>query len=429
MAYTRTDDKIITDFFVSVNSDGASTTKKNSQVLGCDRSGRSMPNFRAVIRSGGFAATPFDAVFFFTRKLSPCVGFFTHKENAPGQKTFSESVRGYKFSGIPAFSNQVTSEADRLALTKFYSNLNKAQSHANGMQFLGEFHEVVTMFKHPYRGVQKLIDTYLLDAAGWVRRYRGGGSKASARNLKNLNKALADSWLETAFGLRPLISDVKDLAETVARFNLGHKRREIIEGKAEVPIFGSTQSFTGSTDTNYINLKTDIRESLIHQVRYRGYMDWSASSDLGSSSQLIELAGFRLDKFIPTVYELIPWSFLVDYFTNLGTVIEAGCMSTVAVKFGIYNSIVESMQQYSWTPVSAGTLPLVNSNLTPGTGQLVRKRVRRLPFGNVPLVPLHFSIPGEPMKYLNMLALWKSKTSDIAKEWGDPSFRSRTVRF
>jgi hypothetical protein len=37
----------------------------------------------------------------------------------------------------------------------------------------------------------------------------------------------------------------------------------------------------------------------------------------------VGLLGFRWEDFIPTVWELIPYSFLVDYFTNIGDVLSA----------------------------------------------------------------------------------------------------------
>jgi hypothetical protein len=45
-----------------------------------------------------------------------------------------------------------------------------------------------------------------------------------------------------------------------------------------------------------------------------------------------ELLGFSLSDFVPTIWELVPWSFLIDYFTNIGDVLEAWttCTSDVA---------------------------------------------------------------------------------------------------
>jgi hypothetical protein len=40
---------------------------------------------------------------------------------------------------------------------------------------------------------------------------------------------------------------------------------------------------------------------------------------------LASLSGFNWEDVAPQVWEVIPWSFLVDYFINVGDVIEASC--------------------------------------------------------------------------------------------------------
>lgn len=131
---------------------------------------------------------------------------------------------------------------------------------------------------------------------------------------------------------------------------------------------------------------------------------------MGSVARLQGLFGFNLEEFVPTVYELMPWSFLVDYFSNLGTVIETGCASQSMIKFALKTTTFESTVVSLQTPYpSSASIPVVYSLISPGSVKQVRKRVLRAAYTQLPNVPFSVSLPGSRMQYANMLALWKSQ--------------------
>lgn len=45
--------------------------------------------------------------------------------------------------------------------------------------------------------------------------------------------------------------------------------------------------------------------------------------DFGKPLNIGQAWGFRPERFVPTIYELIPWSWLVDYFSNVGSIVES----------------------------------------------------------------------------------------------------------
>lgn len=57
-----------------------------------------------------------------------------------------------------------------------------------------------------------------------------------------------------------------------------------------------------------------------HSVRYVGGLRTTSSSP---TSYAIRDTGFSLRSFVPTIWELIPYSFLVDYFSNLGDLVTS----------------------------------------------------------------------------------------------------------
>jgi hypothetical protein len=414
VSYSRTRTERNTFRLESNNWNGQATVTRSEVTLDCLRSGQSVPNWRARIKSGQAATSPFVGNYFNMRESKPFRGQITRKQPSPSAPVYAESVYGTVSDGVPSFGDLNTSLTDTQALTKIYGALRGAQSHASGMTVLGELRETLRSLRRPYTTAVQLVDTYLDKAFKASKRYRWkDGSAAHRRRVRpRVEKALADAWLETAFGLVPLISDVKDIAEAVARFE-NDSHRERIFGRAENVVSGSNARTIVGTATSYIQIQKDVKETMTHKVQYLAFLEWKQSADFGSNRRLVELMGFRPDLFIPTVYELLPWSFLVDYFSNLGDVIETGCQSQSLVSFAMKTTILESKRSCLQTPVpTSAPIPIVYSLCEPGSVTQVRKRVTRSSYSQLPAVPLLFSLPGSKMKYANMLALWKSNTLD-----------------
>jgi hypothetical protein len=413
MAYSRTTDLTMYKRYTQVSSNG-STLQTFRIVQGSPyqiiKSGQSVPKYRSIIKNRGNAFSPYSIEATNLRYISPFGVRSVRRAVPEGGPFYAETWDGYNFESMPSFGSLDSSAADTLALTRCYKRLSEAQSHVNGMQFLGELHEVVSMFKHPYRSAVRLVDQYVSNVAKAARKTQ---PRRSGKGRKQFEKAVADAWLETAFGLKPLISDVKGLAEAAARFQYDSRREKLI-GSAEVPIFQNTMLVNLGNQTNYIIGNCNESRRTVARVKYTAYMDWSRSAAFGSVNRLGELVGFRADLFIPTLYELTPWSFLVDYFTNLGTVIETGCASQANVKF-VMKSVQLECEQTSVTygTPSLANIPVISFIDNPGVMKLVRKKFIRSNYAQLPSVPFTFELPGSASKYANILALWSSKMRSI----------------
>jgi hypothetical protein len=54
----------------------------------------------------------------------------------------------------------------------------------------------------------------------------------------------------------------------------------------------------------------------------------------GSGTQFnLDAFGLNLDQFLPTIVELIPYSFLADYFANIGNIVEAVSFNTARLRY------------------------------------------------------------------------------------------------
>jgi len=237
----------------------------------------------------------------------------------------------YSFSGYvpiqePPSGPQVSDyEADNKAKAKLISMAREAQSSFQGGTFLGELRETVRMLKPKQILLKKsLITDYLprLEdrASRLFKRRRGITERRKA--LGQLPKELADVWLEYSFGVRPLVADIQDGAHELARyFTYKPPSKDLRAGfksKKVIGTFGWSQSIGGVylSAVNEISAEVDVR--YIGQVRLT-----PVSTPLPRSQSFVNSLGFTMSEFLPTLWELTPYSFLVDYFTNIGDMISS----------------------------------------------------------------------------------------------------------
>jgi hypothetical protein len=130
----------------------------------------------------------------------------------------------------------------------------------------------------------------------------------------------------------------------------------------------------------------------------------------------VELSGFQFRDFVPTVWELIPYSFVSDYFVNIGDILEAACTDTSIVRRVTLIEIVEWTRSTSVSPnydlslkemkTRYGNVKGVSQEGRPGKFELVTRIVRRTPLSGVPFPTPRFDPPELFSKHsLNLAAL------------------------
>jgi hypothetical protein len=212
--------------------------------------------------------------------------------------------------GVPVPIGSVaalTTTAQNEAKRRFISRCYEAQSAFNSGQFLGELREALHMVRHPAQALRRGVDDYFES----LRKRRKG-------NLNHRKKILADSWLEYQFGWASLISDINSASEQLRRIRFG--RPPIQEVSASYTHRHSTTMTTTNEGVGGLNVIVNTKKEQTSVVKIYG----KVTVDLPPGSYLSPASlGFRWDQFVPTVWELIPYSFLVDYFTNIGDIIQS----------------------------------------------------------------------------------------------------------
>lgn len=294
------------------------------------RSGNPNPGWKQAVMRHESAGTNFagdrwkidgggngTAVSSFTRKEGSGAPFRIQRFQVSGSMVNASDLGPMDIFTDPSMRARVHNRA----LSEFYQQAWSAVRSFQGGVFLGEIGETLNMIRRPGRAIRRLIDTYVTDARRRARRVRRGRPADNPVYISDANKVISDTWLEYSFGLRPLMSDVRDGANALKR--LASEPHEYIKVRAqeeeEKAVFDDFSSFTRELHP-FIVYRINRRMKVGYSVRIIGEVKCEVSSPLTMSSEVL---GFSPESFVPTVWELIPYSFLVDYFSNIGDVISA----------------------------------------------------------------------------------------------------------
>jgi hypothetical protein len=310
----------------------------------------------------------------------------------------------------------ISSKAEAQALQNFIGSARQAVGSFKGATFLAELNDVIRGIRNPARGIRDLLDTYHTKARRNARKAARGASlprngnewrdfeRRNPRRARDVNRALSDSWLEYQFGALPLGNDVADAIDSGVRLYHRPPRVRVNGYGSEV----SSGSGLGTRNTGDILVQFETIVSSACSVKFCGAVKLNACSPASSMRQEF---GLTTNDFLPAVWEAIPFSFLVDYFTNVGNIVEAWSFP--------HSSIVYASRTVRWEnsrDMSRFSYRMANSTATirrelvsfvPSSFKTWRKQVHRTPYTGSWVPSLRFEIPGTKnyKKWLNMGAL------------------------
>ncbi|DAD50796.1 maturation protein, partial [ssRNA phage SRR5466364_1] len=247
----------------------------------------------------------------------------------PSGKTSTEYIRSWQFFNslpgpIPTLS---TSSVENQALGNFLSAAVDKQRPFTGGVFLGELKETLNMIRNPFRSLRSLFTEYLkLGLSRQKRVRRIIRTKASPKRkralISRLVKVQADAWLELKLGVMPLISDIEN---AVKAYDLFVRKPRFLHayGKAE-ETFSSTFTSFSETVPSLWAIDTSRVDKVFANAKYSGTFKVAIDSDrtLSAEGEIGRILGLRVSDFVPTLWELVPYSFVFDYFTNIGTILN-----------------------------------------------------------------------------------------------------------
>lgn len=336
------------------------------------------------------------------------------------QRWGRETLSGYLNDGFSdvqlpsAASTSIDPIVDAQARADFIKRARRSQGALRGATVLAELADTLRTIRNPARALRSSVDEYSAVARRRIRKAIGRDPRGvrardlSKRQSRAAQRALSDSWLEAQFGWLPLIGDIEDGYKAARRLN---NRVETDRVSAESN-YRDNPVITGhSSQSRNLSFTTHVYTWQEKQVRYYGAVKVNVSTPASSA---IEEAGLRVRDFVPALWEWIPYSFLVDYFTNIGDIVEAASFPRSDLAWAartFRNTVVRDGSRMTYQKLSS--LPPGATNhievfaVHPSTIVIRRKYVSRDPFSGSFVPSLRFEIPGvrDWKKFLNIGAL------------------------
>jgi hypothetical protein len=372
---------------VTYSADGVSWTNTVT--------GDEVPRFREVIRDGGCATSNLSGTKYEVVDAVPYA--FSCYYGPPYNDT--EKFTGYDRTPFFGTVFPVYTTADSAALGKYYASARNAISSMKGQAFVGELAETIHMLKHPGDALFKGVESYL-------DRLKKIDSRLPARTKRQL---LASTYLEYVFGWIPLISDMKDALKALEQL---HRTVELIP----VSGFGNevklVSSGTSRGNMNGGNLAPTLFSTVVtteSQVRYYGRVRGTVQGP--SLQKAMDSFGFKLDEFIPAVWEVLPWSFLIDYFTNIGDIVSAATFVNSQLAWTsrtnrFENKVVYQSHFDEIRAAQAFPYPCYRGGGTGTSGWTAKKTEIVRTKAVTPGIPsLRFELPGSSTRWANIAAL------------------------
>lgn len=348
------------------------------------RIGQQNPSWRIQVASGQNATTPFAGTKFKVRAKQTQSRVVWDKSNLYYSRPGESSLTGDLLWAYPNHTN--TSSLDAAlneAKRKFINEAKQYITPFQGGVFLGELTKTLTTLRNPALSMRRLIDDYFREL------------KRVPQRLSSLQrrKALASTYLEYTYAWKPLAYDVEGAVKALQTLSTIDPPIKVISGRGAHE--GLPQHTTGSATFGGSAYKinyTQVRRSTSSAIIKGGVKTESFAS--GSWPSVI---GFSAGNFLPTAWELLPWSFLIDYFTNIGSIIDAWAMVSSQVTWSCQTTRQTTSYRADTTSIDMSSLPYPDHVDTvffqPGSMGIQRVDVERT--SSPSLVPgLAFRLPG-----------------------------------
>lgn len=258
------------------------------------------PNWKVKVRKKQDATNPYVKIEFDGRPTR--ISGSCYYSNGQGRSSGTRVEAFY-----PSFANWDDASTKDLALKRIKKKISDNVGFYNAVVPVVELRElrsgITSMF-------ESAADVYNKLHARLVQRRIVG---------KSYKAAIADVWLQWSFGIKPLLSDIRKANDAISQFLTKSDHIVRLQGGSsitrtksdEFPNYQGLQGFS-------ITYKSAGFERLFY--KYVGAFDLKvkSSNDYSGSSTF----GIEPSSVISTLYELTPYSWLVDYFTSLGDYLD-----------------------------------------------------------------------------------------------------------
>lgn len=306
---------------------------------------------------------------------------------------------------LPAVVNPSDAEntlAYNRAIEKLYAKLNYFKSTARVGEDVGEARQTLNALRNPLPVVRKYMTDSEIKTNKVLKRWTTPVSLAND---------LANTHLEFVYGWLPLASSIAQATVALQnRDNIAFYRD--FHAMGEVDFAGSTRREVSPTAI-FSSILNTTRKST-RTITFQGV--WAEESKVPRHS-VNRVLGLTHKDILPTIWNLIPYSFLVDYFTNVGTIADS-----ISVPWGGVKWCQQTIRTENFHTVNATYRYNTITNYTPiyfsqkpGLYKSSSVTFSRFPVYTLPLPELEFTSPRNVTgrQWLNMAALAVSQSTKL----------------
>lgn len=371
-------------------------------------------NWKTQIREARNATTPSNGVRCSRYGIGPQYYLFGYSDPVQtsdvfcrrGSYTLTSSNLGFS---PPNGSSNVRASCINEARTNFSKALERALTQFAGGTFLGELKETLHMIRRPGQALRRRVGDYLDEVLK-----KGPSKKRLPRNRRQA--WLSNTWLEHSFGWVPLLNDLDDARKYLDR-RANSLIREVvrISGRSgpSRELVSETNHSAGSAFLLLTGRVRTIDEFIV-------VLSGAVRSDAYGGGLINASAmGLHPRSFIPTLWEVLPWSFVADYFSNIGDVISGWSNQNAQLAWGRETVIETRTREYSDQRGIPSLAQIRSEIFISGDARMTYRKFYRNGISSAPVPAVSFEIPGFGLKWLNLAALARSRQSIRAIRLGD----------
>jgi hypothetical protein len=362
--------------------------------------GQTLSDWRAKVKSGLNATTPMAGTeinIISTPSTYHYKGSTVAGSTNPAYQHEYVGTYSFEYQLPPSISvNSIDATVQNKAATKWNAKVFDTFTAFQGGVFLVELQQTLRLIMNPASSLRRLLMDYLRAL-----------KKRSFKGMKKhqIDKILAELWLEFVFGVKPLLSDIQD-ASSLLKSSEERLKLEIVRVRASVGPEYIPLSRHSAQDGTYGCAAWSFVQSRGAAAQYVG----AVASRCSPYTVILDSAGFSPRNFVPTVYECIPLSFILDYFTNIGTILESWSNQQLRFAWGsLTTKKFQTLVLDSFRAIPPALAEFKVKSHSFGTYYAERKSVNRSSITSAPFPDLAYKIPGIDTKWLNLAALVVAK--------------------
>lgn len=352
---------------LSFQSGGTSESVTFQQVDTKSRS--SVPNWRSKLRSGQDASTSYTRLSNLVTTRSSVNYSVSRKFNVGPNygKVSTATGNGYPLRSSITDPNTfpdwgIPTASENLAKTRFAQKVRSYDSKWQSGSFAGELGKTIRALRHPLDSMRKGINGYLEQVKKlaskpltYSRSSRAYGQVLKSRQREALSRALTGTYLEWKFGVTPIVYDMIDAQKAYHQIvSKPHVDLSRVSASAEwdyktplsVKDGGSVNYITGAHPYGGLATYAVVWTNKQRHVRGRVTYSGAISADLVVGGALPALQLLPRD-FVPTIWQLLPWSWAIDYVANVGDMLDVLSTSFGALVWCNRSTLVTIDQEFS----------------------------------------------------------------------------------